>query len=146
MVLIFLGLVLAPSTLYLYIAQPAWAWMYLLDPDNVPGLALLPILVGHLAFVLFGWFLGGRLVKRGSTRVGLWICGGGALFVIVASMIAWNRMGMVGTHEQFLESRALPIMQMKLGYIMVAMVLAVLGASGYVLMELSRDSRRVRAR
>jgi hypothetical protein len=38
------------------------------------------------------------------------------------------------------------LFDVKLGYVLVAIVLGVLSAAGYVALELARDSRRVRSR
>ena len=44
------AVVLAPITLYLYLAHPGWSWMYLVDPATIPGMAIVPLVVLVLIF------------------------------------------------------------------------------------------------
>src|SRR5215470_15592182 len=39
----FVAILLAPATVYLYLAHPDWAWLYLVDPEHVPRLVVVPI-------------------------------------------------------------------------------------------------------
>ena len=58
----------------------------------------------------------------------------------------WNRLGNYGTYVEYMDERALPIMSVKLGYVLVAMGFGAAVAAGIVAVELMRDSRRVRSR
>ena len=40
-------MIVAPLALYFYLVHPEWAWMYLVDPRVLSGLAVLPLVVGH---------------------------------------------------------------------------------------------------
>ena len=64
LVAIFIAIVLTPIALYLYLAHPSWSWMYLVDPADVPGLAIVPLLVLHGGLVVAGWY-------RDSPEVGI---------------------------------------------------------------------------
>lgn len=145
---VFVGIVLTPIALYLYVAHPAWSWMYLVDPSNVPGVAVVSLLVAHGGAVLGGWYAGARLVRAGKKReqLALYALAAGAVVVVVAVALAWGRIGRYGTYEEFHDGRALSLTEVKLGYVLVALTLGVAVAAGFVALELMRDSRRVRAR
>lgn len=143
---IFIAVVLTPISLYLYLAHPAWSWMYLVDPEEVPGLAVVPLLVLHGGFVVGGWYLGGRLIRTNrekQARLGL---AGALLVVVLITAIAWGRIGHYGSYGDFHQGRAIDIFDVKLGYVMVGLALGIGAAAGYVALELTRDSRRVRTR
>jgi len=148
LVAIFVGVVLTPVTLYLYLAHPAWSWMYLVDPAGVPGLAMVSLLVAHGGTALGGWYAGARLVRAGkrTEQLAFYALAGGAALLLVAIALGWDRIGRYGTYGEFHGGRALAIMEVKLGYVLVALVAGVGTAAGYVALELLRDSRRVRAR
>jgi hypothetical protein len=145
MMLSFVGIVLTPITLYLYLAHPAWTWMYLLDPNDVPGLAVVPLLVAHGGAVVIGWYLGARLLIAGKQKAALYTSASIGGCSLLAIALFWGRLGRYGSFEEFQDGRALPIMQVKLGYVMVAVVVAVTIAAGFLGFELTRDGRRVRA-
>jgi hypothetical protein len=148
LVAIFVGVVLTPIALYLYLAHPAWSWMYLVDPDRIPGPAVVPLLLVHGGLVVAGWYAGARLVRAGHKKeqIALYALAGGALVCLVAIALAWGRIGRYGSFDEFHEGRALALMEVKLGYVLVALALGVAAAAGFVALELMRDSRRVRAR
>lgn len=147
-VLMFAAIVLLPMTFYLYVWHPAWAWMYFVDPDNVPGLAIIPLCFLHAGLLIGGWYLAARLIRVGRGRVVLYILATGGFIVLLGGVLAWSRLGYVGTFAEYWDEprRALPIMQVKLGYVMIAMVLGFAVAAGMAALELVRDSRRVRSR
>lgn len=142
----YLGMIVAPIALYLYAAHPAWTWMYLVDPAKVPGFSLIPLVAAHCTAVVVGWFVGGRLIlaKRGTLARNVALAGFALSFVGV--LVFWGRLGKVGSYQEYEQARALALMDVKLGYVLVALGFAS-GASGlYVAFELVRDSRRLRSR
>jgi hypothetical protein len=147
LVAIFIGVVLTPVTLYLYLAHPAWSWMYLFDPSGVTGLTMASLLA-HAGMVVAGWYAGVRLVRAGKKKelVALYVLAGGTVLALVAIVLFWGRIGRYGTYVEFHDGRALQLMEVKLGYVLVALALGVATAVGFVGLELMRDSRRVRAR
>ena len=146
LVLLFTGMILIPVTLYLYVVHSAWMWMYLVDPAAVPGVALVPLLVCHGGVVIVGWIVGGRLLCAGKGKAVVYSAGALALLTLVGVVVFWGRLAHVGSYEEFMDSRAVAIMEVKLGYVMVALVLGSSAAAGFTAFELTRDSRRVRAR
>jgi hypothetical protein len=146
LVAIFIAIVLTPIALYLYLAHPAWSWMYLVDPGEVPGLAIVPLLVLHGGAAVAGWYLGARLVRTGrekQARIGLLA---GAVVVLAIAAIGWGRIGHYGSYRDFHGGRAMALFDVKLGYVLVGLALGISAAAGYVALELVRDSRRVRTR
>ena len=148
LVAIFIGIVLTPMTLYLYVAHPAWSWMYLVDPDGIPGLAILSLLVAHGGMAVLGWYVGVRLIRAGKRKEQLAIAAlaGGGLITLLSTALSWGRIGRYGTYGEFHDGRALSLMEVKLGYVLIALAAGVAIAAGFVALELMRDSRRVRAR
>lgn len=146
LVAIFITIVLTPIALYLYLAHPAWSWMYLVDPADVPGLAIVPLLVLHGGFAVGGWYLAGRLIRTGREKQAHYILLGATLVVLLATALGWGRIGHYGSYRDFHGGRAIAIFDVKLGYVLVGLALGIGAAAGYVALELARDSRRVRTR
>jgi hypothetical protein len=145
-VMLFTGVIIAPFTLYLYVAHAAWTWMYLLDPDKVPSLTLIPLLVLHGGMVVVGWYIGGRLVRASKSRVALYAAAATLLLLLLLVFPLWGRLGIYGTYDEYRERLALPLMEVKLGYVLVALMLGVAVAGAFAGLELLRDSRRVKSR
>ena len=143
---IFIAVVLTPITLYLYLAHPAWSWMYLVAPRDVPGLAIVPLLVGHGGVVVAGWYIGARAVRVGKEKVARIGLAAAGVVVLLATLLSWGRLGRYGTHREFHDGIARDLMDVKLGYVLIGLVLGIGAAAGYVALELARDSRRVRTR
>lgn len=146
LVAIFIAVVLTPIALYLYLAHPSWSWMYLVDPDDVPGLAIVPLLVLHGGLVVVGWYLAGRLIRTGREKQARYGLLGAGLVVLLLSAIGWGRIGHYGSYRDFHSGRAIDLFDVKLGYVLVGLALGIGAAAGYVALELARDSRRVRTR
>jgi hypothetical protein len=146
LVAIFIAVVLTPIALYLYLAHPSWSWMYLVDPADVPGLAIVPLLVLHGGLVVAGWYLGGRLIRTGREKQARYGLLGAGLVVLLLSAIGWGRIGHYGSYRDFHGGRAIDLFDVKLGYVLVGLALGIGAAAGYVALELARDSRRVRTR
>ncbi len=146
LLLIFLGLILAPITLYLYAAHPSWTWMYLVDPEKVSSIAILPLVVAHLGAVAFGWYLGAKLITKDKVKVAAFLAGSVTLLVLIGVILSWQRLGQYGTYKEYGQGRSLPIMEVKLGYVLVALVVGTFVSAAILAVELLRDSRRVRSR
>jgi tetrahydromethanopterin S-methyltransferase subunit D len=146
LVALFSGLLLVPVTLYLYWAHDAWSWLYLVDPAEVPELAVIPVVVVVAGATLAGWYVGALLV-RADLRPALTYATGGVAAVLVLGLVLLRaRLGAYGAYGDFHDGRAHDLMEVKLGYVLVVLLLALFGAAAVVALELVRDSRRVRAR
>lgn len=144
--LIFLGIVLVPTTLYLYWAHPAWSWLFLVDPGSVPGLAVVPVLVVMGGIFVGGWYLGARLIRLDRGQVAGYAAMGGVALFLLLMLVLRGRLGMYGSYTDFRADTAAPLLERKLGWVLMALGLGVAVSAGYTAMELLRDSRRVRAR
>ncbi len=146
LVLINVGLVTAPVTLYFYVAHADWSWLYLVDPDRVPGLAIVPLVVGHALLVVGGWYLGAYLVRKDKARVLLY----GILGVVVAFLVGFflwlPRLTTATSYAGYLAGASGGLMGVELGWALLVSFAASAAAATYVFIELLRDSRRVRAR
>lgn len=146
LVLIFAGVVLLPFTFYLYVVHPAWTWMYMVDPDKIPGLAVVPLVFFHAGVLLAGYYAGARLVRAGRHGLAGYLSIGGGVLLLVGLAVTWGRIGRYGTYEEYWDGRAISLLEHKLAYVMAAMMLGGLVSIGFVVLELLRDSRRVRTR
>lgn len=142
----FMGLILAPMTLYLYAAHPAWTWMYLVNPEKVSSIAVLPLVVAHVGALAFGWYLGARLIMLDKQKAASIVAGTGLLLVVIGILVTWQRLGQYGSFTEYDQGRSLPIMDVKLGYVLVTLVVGTFVSASILAIELLRDSRRVRSR
>jgi hypothetical protein len=146
LVLLFLGIVVAPGTLYFYLVHPGWAWLYLVDPARMPRVAVIPVLAAHAGALVGGYYLAARLVRTGQElplRIGL---ASAVAVLALAALLLRNRLFRYGTYEQFKVGRALPLMEVKLGYVLIAVCVGAAAAASVVAIELVRDGRRAAAR
>lgn len=146
LVLTFMGLVLLPAGLYLYVAHPAWTWMYLVDPEDVPSLAVVPMLAIHGGALIGGYYAGGRLIRADRKNVLLYALAGGWVMFTLTALLLRERLFSYGTYLDWQRNTALDLMDVKLGYVLIALILGIGAAAGFIALELFRDSRRVRTR
>ena len=140
------GLVVAPLGFYFYLVQPAWTWMYWIDPDRVPMLAAVPLVAAHAGLVLGGWHLGAQLVRRDRQRLAVWILTGLGVALIVGAAIALPRLFTAATYAGYHRGQRRGLMSVELGWAVLVSWLAVAVTAGYTAFELARDSRRARTR
>ncbi len=143
--MVFVVLIVTPFTLYLYALHPAWTWMYMLDPSKLHWLALIPLYVLHGGVVVLGWMGGARLIRVGRPKLALSGAVGLAAFAALLVVPLWGRLGRYGTYVEHQDNRALPIMEVKLGYVLVMLAFGLFVSALFVGVELSRDSHRVRS-
>ncbi len=146
LVLLHVGLVTAPVTLYFYAAHAAWAWLYLVDPVRVPGLAVVPLVVVHGLVVVGGWYLGGWLVRGERGNALLYPLLGVMAAFLVGAVVALPRLSSATSYAGHLAGQRGDLMSVELGWALLVSFAASAAAAAYVIVELLRDSRRVRAR
>jgi len=118
----------------------------MIDPEGIPGFAILPLVVLHGGMIVAGWYLGARLVIAERHKLVRYLALGAAVVSVIAGALLWGRLGHYGSYTEFHDGRALPIMDVKLGYVLVALLFAILTSVGFVAIELVRDSRRAVSR
>jgi hypothetical protein len=146
LVLMHAGGVVAPIALYFYIAHPAWSWMYLVDPDHVPWLAILPLMVGHAALVVGAYYGGALLLRADKRKILLYILGGLAAVTLLITLLARGRLGISTSYSGYHAGRGRGVMEVPLGWAVVIAMLATAGSVVYVAFELTRDALRVRSK
>ncbi len=146
LVVMFTGLIVLPLTLYLYGAHAAWSWLYLLDPAAVPALAVVPIAAAHAGAVIAAWYLGARFLQAGNLKFLAYATAGTGVAFLLGIAIFQRRLRRDGSFADWQADNTLGLMQVELGYALIALALGMAGAAAYVMIELSRDARRVRAR
>ncbi|MBP6631453.1 MAG: hypothetical protein KBG28_26140 [Kofleriaceae bacterium] len=141
------GGVVSPLALYMYLAHAEWSWLYLIDPDRVPGLAAIPLMVAHGGLVIVGWYVGAwvqrRAERRRMMRIALGVSAG--LLVLVLAL-TWPRLTSSATFAGYARGATVGLFVVELGYALLVALLALGGSITYVAVELSRDGRRARSR
>lgn len=140
------GLVVVPLGLYFYLAQPAWTWLYWVDPSAIPRLAALPLVIVHAALVIAGWLGGAHLIRRDRQRLAVWILIGVAVALVVLAALALPRLGAAATYAGYHDGQERGLMSVELGWAVLVSLLATGVTAAYTAWELTRDSRRARAR
>ncbi len=147
LVALFGAIILCPTTAYLYLAHPDWSWMYLVDPARVPRLSVVPV-VGAGAGALAGGYYGAARILREARdgRLLPALLGAVAALGLLAGFLARGRLMRFGSYGDVHAGRALPLAEVKLGYVLVAVIVGTTAAAGFVAWELWRDARRATAR
>jgi hypothetical protein len=148
-VAVFIGVIVAPTTLYLNIVYPDWSWLYTIDAGNVPALAIIPVLAVSAGAVLGGYYGAARLIRGDH---GKWVLGGvvgGAAFLALVVILASGRLFIYGSAADFHASprRTIPLSGDKFVLIaLLAVTIGVLASAAYVGWELYKDGKRAAAR
>jgi hypothetical protein len=146
-VALFAAIILGPSTAYLYLAHPDWSWLYLVDPDRVPRLAVVPIVAAGIGALAGGYYGAARVMREvRDRRVLPAALAGVAVVTLLLAFLARGRLLRYGSYLDFHAGRALPLSEVKLGYVLVAVMVGTVAAAAFVALELWRDARRATAR
>ena len=140
------AVVVAPIALYFYAVHPAWAWMYWVDPAKLAGVFVLPLMVGHAALVIGGWYISSLLIRKGLQGALLYVAGAIALFLLVLVAVGISRLTTAADYAGYDAKKGVSVLSVKLGWAFVVSLLALFGSAIYVAIELGRDGRRVRSR
>jgi hypothetical protein len=146
LLLTFLGVIALPTALYLYWAHPAWSWLYLLDPALVPSIMVVPVLVAQGGALLGAWLAGAALIRAERDRVLLGAVAGAVVALVTLGHLLADRLGSYGSYEVFRAGAAVGLLEVKLGYVLIAILLGLGAAAAFVAVELLRDGRRARVR
>ncbi|MCA9675040.1 MAG: hypothetical protein H6709_22770 [Kofleriaceae bacterium] len=138
--------VVAPIALYFYAVHPAWSWMYAVDPANVPALAILPLVVGHAVVEIGAFYAGAMLVRAERRRVLLGAIAALGVVALIAVLVWRGRLGLDTSYAGYHAGRGRELMEVELGWALMVSMMASAGSIIYVMIELARDGRRVRAR
>lgn len=136
----------APIALYFYAVHPAWSWMYWVDPEKLAGVAVLPLMAGHAALVIAGWYLAAVFIRRGFMNAVLYIGAAIAVALLVLVVAGANRLGIATDFAGFQLDRGVSPFKVQLGWAFAVSLLALFGSAVYIAIELRADGRRVRSR
>jgi hypothetical protein len=146
LVILHAAAVVAPIALYFYSVHPAWSWMYWVDPSKVAGVAVLPLMVGHAMLVIAGWYGASVLLRRGYQGALLYIGGAVALFLIILTASASQRLSTAADYLGWQSHKGVSLFAVQIGWAFLVSLMALFGSAIYVAIELGRDGRRVRSR
>ena len=138
--------VVAPIALYFYAVHPAWSWMYWINPRKLAGVAVLPLMVGHAALVIGGWYGAAMLLRRGYLGALLYVAGAIAVLLLVVIVAGSQRLSTATDYSGWQASQGTSLFAVQLGWAFVVSLMALFGSAIYVAIELGRDGRRVRSR
>jgi hypothetical protein len=138
--------VVAPIALYFYAVHPAWAWMYWVDPSKLATIFVLPLMVGHAALVIGGWYISSLLIRKGLQGALMYVAGAIALFLLVLVVVGINRLSTAADYPGYAVHKGVSLLSVQLGWAFIVSLLALFGSAIYVAIELGRDGRRVRSR
>lgn len=138
--------VVAPVALYFYAVHPAWSWMYWVNPRKLAGIMVLPLMVGHAALVIGGWYGAALLLRRGYQGALLYVAGGIVLVLLVLIVIGIPRLSTATDYLGWQAGQGTSLFAVQLGWAFMVSLLALFGSAIYVAIELGRDGRRVRSR
>jgi hypothetical protein len=141
------AIVVAPATAYLYLAHADWAWLYLVDPRRVPRLFVVPAVAAAVAALFGGYYGMGRMIAaRVQRRLVLGALGGGLAVWLVLALLLGGRLVRYGSYEAYHRGHTAALFEVKLGFVLVALLAAAGAASAYLAFEIWRDGRRAHAR
>ncbi len=140
------AVVIGPIALYFCAVHPAWVWHYAVDPGHVPGLALVPLVVGSAALVIAGWYGGAFLLRRDRRDIALYVLGGLGVTFALTTLLLYHRLTTDATYAQYHAGEGSGFLDVELGWAVITSLMATAGSGFYVVLELLRDARRVRAR
>jgi hypothetical protein len=140
------GVIVAPIALYFYAVHPAWSWMYWVPPARVSSAAGLPLMVAHAGLVIGSWYVGGMLMRRSLERATRFVVIAMSIGLLFGVLIWRSRLGTAADYLGFNAGKGTSMFNVVLGWALVISLLALLISAGYVVVELMRDSRRVRMR
>lgn len=138
--------VVAPVALYFYAVHPAWSWMYWVNPKKLAGVAVLPLMVGHAALVITGWYGASLLLRRGYQGALLYVASAIALVLFVLVVAGIHRLSTAADYLGWQAGQGVSLFAVQLGWAFMVSLLALFGSAIYVAIELGRDGRRVRSR
>lgn len=138
--------VVGPIALYFYAVHPAWAWMYWVDPSKLATIFVLPLMVGHAALVIGGWYISSFTIRKGYGGMLLYAAGGISLFSLILVAACIHRLSTAADYPGYDANTGVSLFAVKLGWAFVVSLFALFGSAIYVAIELGRDGRRVRSR
>lgn len=99
--MIFMVLTLVPISVYFYIFHGDWFLLYLIDVNTLPSAIALVGFVLEAALGGLGFVVGAQMVRSQRDTVGGVLCGLALIVSVVVVVIAKDRLGVVGTYQQF---------------------------------------------
>jgi hypothetical protein len=146
LVLLHAAAVIMPIALYFYAVHPAWAWMYWVDPAKLATIFVLPLMVGHAAMVIGGWYAAALLVRKGLSGALVYAASALGLLLLVLVTVCVNRLATATDYPGYAADKGVSLFAVQLGWAFLVSLLAIFGSAIYIAIELGRDARRVRAR
>ena len=120
--------------------------MYWVNPRRLAGVVVLPLMVGHAALVITGWYGAGLLLRRGYQGALLYVASAIALVLLVLVVSGIHRLSTATDYLGWQAGQGTSLFAVQLGWAFVVSLLALFGSAIYVAIELGRDGRRVRSR
>lgn len=144
-VVLFLSVVVFPFAMYCHVVHGSWASLYVFDGAKMHVVLRIVFALIQSLGLLLGWALSAKLLNLLGNRKFIIATCCVAMFSLFLVTMFGDRVGKVGNYLDWQGARALPLWQVKLGYVLVLMALALAVGAIFTAMELHKDGRRVRS-
>jgi len=132
-------LLMVPVGLYLYLFYPDWSWLYLVRATSVPSAVVVFVIGGYPVAAAAGYFGAVALCRASRETFVLGLMGGLGLLALVSFGVAWRRVGLVGTFDQYHRLFGLtPLHGSGLGAFLLLALPSVGGAWGWGLLRVHK--------
>ena len=140
---LFQGLVVTPTILYIALVFPDWSWLYWVDPGRLPVGTTTLVVVGAAAAEIAA-YLGGWALLRARRRRELALAVAFVVILLVGLVIALHeRLGHAGTFAEFALGQAARLGERKLGWsvaiVDVGLVVGLVLSVRFMLVEGERE-------
>lgn len=142
----YIGALEVPLVIYMYTAHPAWSWLYLVDPASIPGVTIVALLVLHAGAIFGAWYLSAWLIQTRRSAAVMYGALASGVAALGLAIVCAGRLTAYGSYQAYAAGTTTPLMETKLGYVLIAVIAGMATAYGLVAFELLRDSRRLRNR
>lgn len=145
LLVIFFVTIRIPMTAYLYVGHSDWSVHYLTDAATLPVYALPLFLVAGALSMLLTWYVSSVFIQMEKRILALLLLVATTVGVSVCVLVMTDRLTAYGSYRAYTQNLTLGIMEVKLGYVLVAWIVGTTSAASFVCLELHRDARRARA-
>ena len=113
----------------------------------MPRLAVVPVVASGIGALAGGYYAAARILREARDRRILPAAlAGVAALAALLGFLARGRLLRYGSYGEYHAGKALPLSEVKLGYVLVAVIVGTVAAAAFVAYELWRDARRAATR
>jgi hypothetical protein len=95
------GLLMLPLGVYLAVFYPDWSWLYLVRATAIPSVVIGLVLLGYPLMAVTGYLAAVAGCRASHDRLVVAALGTGTGVLLMSVALAWGRIHLVGTYEQY---------------------------------------------